>query len=78
MMNPRYEARLLVALVIALTAVRLGVAAVTPLAPDETYYWVWSQALAPGYLDHPPMVALWIRVGTWLFGMNPLGVRMLG
>src|ERR1700677_5133360 len=61
-----------------LTLVRLWVAAVTPLAPDEAYYWVWSRALAPGYLDHPPMVALWIRVGTDLLGAGALGVRLLG
>jgi 4-amino-4-deoxy-L-arabinose transferase-like glycosyltransferase len=54
------------------------VAAATPLSPDEAYYWVWSRALAPGYLDHPPMVALWIRAGTWLAGDTPLGVRLLG
>ena len=35
-----------------------------PLSPDEAYYWVWSHALAAGYLDHPPMVALWVRAGT--------------
>lgn len=61
-----------------LTALRLLVAAVAPLAPDEAYYWVWSRALAPGYLDHPPMVALWIRAGTFLAGQTPLGVRLLG
>src|SRR5689334_3017812 len=44
----------------ALTLVRLGVAAWAPLAPDEAYYWVWSRSLAPGFLDAPPMVALWI------------------
>ncbi len=61
----------------ALTLVRLAVAAWAPLAPDEAYYWVWSRALAPGYLDHPPMVALWIRAGTALAGQGPLGVRLL-
>lgn len=61
-----------------LTALRLAVAAATPLAPDETYYWVWSRALAPGYLDHPPMVALWIWLGTTLAGETALGVRLLG
>ncbi len=61
----------------ALTALRLLVAAVTPLAPDEAYYWVWSRALAPGFLDHPPMVALWIRAGTLLAGAGALGVRLL-
>ena len=56
---------------------RLVVAGATPMAPDEAYYWVWSRALAPGYLDHPPMVALWIRVGTWLAGDGDFGVRLL-
>ncbi len=49
-----------------------------PLSPDEAYYWVWSHALAPGYLDHPPMVALWIWAGTHLAGQTALGVRLLG
>ena len=56
---------------------RLLVAAATPLAPDEAYYWLWSHALAPGYPDHPPMVALWIRLGTALAGEGSLGVRLL-
>ena len=63
---------------LALTLLHLAVAAVTPLVPDETYYWVWSRALAAGYLDHPPMVALWIRAGTFLCGPTALGVRLLG
>ena len=62
----------------ALTVVRLVVAATAPLAPDEAYYWVYSRALAPGYLDAPPMVALWIRAGTELAGQGALGVRLLG
>ena len=53
------------------------VAALLPLSPDEAYYWVWSQALAPGYLDHPPMVALWIAAGTALAGDGALGIRLL-
>ena len=63
---------------LALTLLRLIVAASAPLAPDEAYYWVWSRAVAPGYLDHPPMVALWIAAGTSLLGDTPLGVRLLG
>lgn len=63
---------------LALTVLRLAVAATAPLAPDEAYYWVWSRALAPGYLDHPPMVAFWIFSGTALFGDTALGVRLLG
>ena len=41
---------------LALTALRLVVAALVPLSPDEAYYWMWSRHLAGGYFDHPPMV----------------------
>lgn len=60
-----------------LTVLRLGVAWGAPLSPDEAYYWVWSRALAPGYLDHPPMVALWMRAGTLLAGDTTFGIRLL-
>jgi 4-amino-4-deoxy-L-arabinose transferase-like glycosyltransferase len=63
---------------LVLTAIRLAVAVRAPLSADEAYYWVWSKALAPGYLDHPPMVALWIRAGTLVGGDTNLGVRLLG
>ena len=62
----------------ALTGLRLLAAAALPLSGDEAYYWIWSHALAPGYLDHPPMVALWMRAGTWLAGEGALGLRLLG
>jgi 4-amino-4-deoxy-L-arabinose transferase-like glycosyltransferase len=61
-----------------LTMLRLALAAALPLAPDEAYYWIWSRALATGYFDHPPMVALWIRAGTGLAGDSTLGIRLLG
>lgn len=69
---------ILLASLTALTVLRLIVAGITPLAPDEAYYWIFSRALAPGYLDHPPMVALWIRAGTAIAGQGALGVRLLG
>ena len=39
---------------------------------------MWSRRLAWGYLDHPPMVAAWIRASTALFGPSEFGVRALG
>jgi len=62
----------------ALTALRLILAARMPLAPDEAYYFLWSQHLQAGYFDHPPMVALFIRAGTWCLGTSPLGIRFFG
>jgi 4-amino-4-deoxy-L-arabinose transferase-like glycosyltransferase len=47
-------------------------AALIPLFPDETYYWEWSRRLAAGYFDHPPLIAVLIRVGTTL--LTPIGL----
>lgn len=46
------------------------------LHPDEAYYWVYSRFLDWGYFDHPPMVAVFIKLGYALFS-NELGVRLL-
>ncbi len=48
----------------------------TPLNNDEAYYWMYSKYLAWGYFDHPPMIALMIRIGYYLFH-NELGVRLI-
>src|SRR5207253_7639997 len=66
-----------VLIVLALVALRLVAAAWTPLTFDEAYYWMWSKHLAPGYYDHPPMVALVIRLGTMIAGDTELGVRLV-
>lgn len=78
-MNPT-EARLVlntVLTVLALVALRLVAAAFTPITFDEAYYWMWSKALAGGYYDHPPMVAVVIRLGTLIAGDTELGVRLV-
>jgi len=60
-----------------LTLFRFWASAEIGLTPDETYYWLWSRAPAPGYFDHPPMVAWWIWASTTLLGDTPFGVRAL-
>ncbi len=59
-----------------LTIIRIYAAARAGLAPDETYYWLWSQTPAFGYADHPPMVAWWIWLSTRFLGDTALGIRM--
>src|SRR3954470_4190550 len=63
--------------ILALVLLRLLAAAWTPLTFDEAYYWMWSKHLAGGYYDHPPMVALVIRLGTLIAGDTELGVRLV-
>ena len=72
-----FKKELLFLFLVCVTAIRLLVAAYMPLSADEAYYRVWAHALAAGYLDHPPMVALWIWIGTAIAGDTPLGIRLL-
>ncbi|HYO67686.1 MAG TPA: glycosyltransferase family 39 protein [Archangium sp.] len=51
-------------------------AAFTELTSDEAYYWFYSQSLEWGYYDHPPFIALMVRIGYALFP-NELGVRLV-
>ena len=59
------------------TVLRLVMAAIVPIVPDEAYYWEWSRHLAAGYFDHPPMIALIIRAGTLIAGDTAFGVRCI-
>ena len=49
-------------------------ASTTELFDDEAYYWVFAQFLDWGYFDHPPMIALLIKMGISLLP-GELGVR---
>jgi 4-amino-4-deoxy-L-arabinose transferase-like glycosyltransferase len=66
------------ALIAAMTALRLTYAGAIELRTDEAYYWTWSKESALSFLDHPPMIAWFIRFGTAIFGDTSLGVRFAG
>ncbi|HEV2563380.1 MAG TPA: glycosyltransferase family 39 protein [Rhizomicrobium sp.] len=59
----------------ALIALRVVTAAYLPLSFDESYFWLWSKHLAVSYYDHPPLIALAIKLGTLIFGDTEFGVR---
>jgi 4-amino-4-deoxy-L-arabinose transferase-like glycosyltransferase len=59
----QYRKHLLL-LVLVSTLLRLITAATTELGNDEVYYWTYAQKLQWNYFDHPPMVAVWIRLFT--------------
>lgn len=48
----------------------------TELQDDEAYYWVFSRYLDWGYFDHPPLIALLIKIGTTILG-GEVGVRIV-
>lgn len=45
------------------------------LLVEEAYYWNYAAHLDFSYLDHPPMVALLIKLSTTLLGTNEFAVR---
>jgi len=71
------SARGIATLIAVLMAARLWAAIHTGTLFDEPYYWLWAKDLAASYYDHPPMVALWIRLGTMLAGDTVLGIRIV-
>ena len=66
------------ALIAAMTALRSIYAGVIDLRTDEAYYWTWSKQNVLCFLDHPPMIAWFIRFGTAIFGDTNFGVRFAG
>ena len=65
------------AVVLATFAAKLFVALSVGLDGDEAYYALWSAYLSPGYLDHPPAVAVMTAIGRLLGGDTLFGVRLL-
>ena len=64
-------------IIIALTMiVKLLCIGSNDLLGEESYYWNYSNHLDFSYLDHPPMVAILIKLFTTLFGMNEFGMRI--
>ena len=77
--RPALQSLLWVAALIAvMTAMRCIFAGTLDLRTDEAYYWTWSKENALSFLDHPPMIAWFIRFGTAIFGDTNFGVRFAG
>jgi 4-amino-4-deoxy-L-arabinose transferase-like glycosyltransferase len=67
-----------IALIAAMTAMRVIYASLIDLRTDEAYYWTWSKEHVLCFLDHPPMIAWFISLGTAIFGDTNFGVRFAG
>jgi hypothetical protein len=62
-MNSSFRKKIFLLIIISFF-VRVIIASFTELGNDEVYYWTYSQYLQWNYFDHPPMVAIWIRLFT--------------
>jgi hypothetical protein len=57
------------------TGLNILQAALVNVDADEAYYWMYSRHLSWGYFDHPPLVALSIKLGE-SFGHGSLFTRL--
>ena len=69
--NPKYQFTFFIVIFLIINLLQSNF---TSLLEDEAYYWVWSKDLAWGYFDHPPLVALWVKISSFFFN-DELGVR---
>jgi hypothetical protein len=53
-------------LLVTLFLIQILVSTGFELAHDEAYYWLYSQNLAWGYFDHPPLVGVVIKLFSFL------------
>ena len=65
---------LLTAVILLVFVINIFQSSSTELLPDEAYYWVYSQYMDWGYFDHPPLVAVWIKISSFI-SETELGVR---
>jgi hypothetical protein len=73
--SPAVQIALCVTVVAVLTVLRAIFAVTIDLRVDEAYYWTWSKENVISFLDHPPLIAWFVRAGTALFGDSNFGVR---
>lgn len=59
-----FNRRTAFAIIIGFSVIRCLVAFSMELGTDEAYYWLYSQDINWNYFDHPPIVAIWIRIFT--------------
>jgi dolichol-phosphate mannosyltransferase len=57
--------------------IRLAIAVLFPVMPEEAYHWNFGRHPDWCYLDHPPMIAWSIEAGRTVFGDCGLGVRLV-
>jgi len=74
----QFSPRVVLALIAALTALRVAALALTPLNlhGDEAQYWNWSRTLDWGYYSKPPLIAWTIAATTSVFGNAEWAVRL--
>ena len=54
------------------------VSLLTNIHPDSADHWGWSKKLQFVYLEHPPMVAYWMKAISFIIPNNILAIKLGG
>jgi hypothetical protein len=65
-----------VALLIAVSKVIFTLRPEINLFTEEAQYWLWSQNLEWHYYSKPPLIAVFNKISTSIFGITEIGVRI--
>ncbi len=65
-----------VAILISLVKIIFTLRTEINLFTEEAQYWLWSQNLDWHYYSKPPLIAVFNRISTAIFGITELGVRI--
>jgi 4-amino-4-deoxy-L-arabinose transferase-like glycosyltransferase len=70
--------RIALAVVLAVTLIRVVVLILSPLNlyPDEAQYWWWAQSPSFGYFSKPPLIAFLVWLTTAIFGNAEWAIRL--
>ncbi|QNK63407.1 glycosyltransferase family 39 protein [Pedobacter sp. PAMC26386] len=63
-------------MVIAILLLRLLFIFIMGPMPQDAYYFFYSQHPALSYFDHPPMIAVILRLFTTIFGQNVIAIKL--
>ena len=76
-MRKQIDARVVfIALWVAVSLLKVAMAARLPLFVDEAFYWQESRHLAWAYSDLPGLTAWLMRLGDFMFGGGRLALRL--
>jgi hypothetical protein len=73
--KPIHPNKIIIGFLLFWTVLNIIQASTLELQADEAYYWLYSKYLAWGYFDHPPMVAILIKLGDTIVH-NEFGLRL--
>ncbi|PWS28848.1 hypothetical protein DHW03_03165 [Pedobacter yonginense] len=70
------QKRFLLYALVTIVLVRIASIFLMGPMPQDAYYYLYSQHPALSYFDHPPAIAMLLRLFTWALGSNVIAIKL--